>query len=145
MKINLIKTLSGWSPSDESATKYHHKFKLGDIYHMDVTRYKDQRNAKLLAKYWVMVGVVLDNQEKYRTKDQLHIVIKRCLGVVEEIYNPITNSIDIDTGSVSFSKMDEAIFQQFYKDALTFCCRYVITGASPDEVEARVNQLIPFM
>lgn len=144
MKIKIYKTISGWSPYDEEGQSYHRKFKLNDVYHLNVSRFKDQRNVQLNAKYWKMLSVVLENQEKYHTKEQLHILAKRVLGVLEEIYNPIMDKITFEIGSTSFEKMNEISFQKFYKDALTFFCRYVVVGASPEEIDRRVEELLPF-
>lgn len=91
-----------------------------------------------------MLSVIIENTDKYRKEEELHIIIKKCLGIIEEIYNPKTRENDIVVGSTSFLKMSEDDFRQFYQDAVTFCCRYIVTGTTEQEINDRVNQLLPF-
>lgn len=144
MKIDVTKTISGWSPIDDKSKSYHKKFKLGDIYHIDVTHYKNQRNAKLNSKYWKMLSVVVENSAEFKRDEDLHYMIKRCFRITEEVYNPVKKEIELKIGSTSFDKMSDDDFNKFYSDAVSFCCKYVITGTDEEELKQAVDQLLPF-
>ena len=57
------------------------------------------RNPSFLAKYWASVDMIVENQEKYRDKYELHDAIKSRLGVE----------------SVAIDQMDEVDFTDFFE------------------------------
>jgi len=142
MKIKIIKTLNGWSPADDESKKYHNKFKLGDIYHMDVSRFQDQRTIELNGLYWSILKIVVDNQESFISDKQLHIRIKKVLGIVEKVYNPLTFAMDEEVGSTAFDKMDNELFKKYFKDSMEFIKRYVLPGVTEYElIEAACKRM----
>ncbi len=144
MRIDVIKTLTGWSPYCEKAKDYHKKFKVGDFYHFDIKHYQDQRVKKHLEKYWVMLGLVTDNQEIYRTKEDLHHDIKWKLDITVVKQNMMTGEMMKEVGSVAFDKMNQEEFDRFYSDAINVIAKYVIKGISPDDIESQVLELFRF-
>lgn len=134
MKIKIFKTLSGWSPYDNESVIYHKKFSLDDIYHMDVSRFKDQRTIELNGLYWSILTIVVENQNYFVNKKQLHIRIKKVLGIVEKVYNPIIMQMEEEVGSTAFDKMDNETFKQYFKDAVEFIKRYVLPGVTEFEL-----------
>jgi hypothetical protein len=144
MKINITKNLSGWIPTDDDARKYHRKGKPGDIYYVEVKKYKDQRNAKLLQKYWVMLQVIVDNQENYRTKEDLHHDIKWALDITVVKQNMLTGEMIKEVGSVAFDKMENDDFNKFYSDAITLIVERVLIGTDPEELENHVMEILNF-
>lgn len=135
MKIHLRKTISGFEPSDDNAKKYHNKFKIGDIYHLDVGHFNDQRTAELNALYWVILGICVENNDNYINTKQLHIVIKKVLGVVEVVYNPVINAMEEFVNSTSFESIkDNKIFYQYFKDSMEFIKQYILPGVTEYEL-----------
>ncbi len=143
MKACLVKTLSGWAPADEQTTQYWKNGKLRDVYHFNISKVKDQRNWRHLQKYWVMLKTVVENQERYRTKEELHEAIKWGLGIVEtrrtlqgEFYQVV--------GSVAMDKMNQETFDRFYSDAINLILKYVLTGTTEQELNDRVMEVLSF-
>lgn len=146
MEVIVTKTFGGWvpDPGDDKSKDYHKKGKIGDYYHIKIAKFQDQRNVKLNSKYWVMLKVAVENQDKFLSDKQLHIRIKRVLGIVEQVYNPITLSMEEEVGSTAFEKMSNEVFRRYFNDALTFIIRYVVVGASEDEILKRVDEILRF-
>ncbi|MCK4518427.1 hypothetical protein KAT92_06625, partial [Candidatus Babeliales bacterium] len=114
MEVTVTKTFGGWvpDPGDDKSKDYHKKGKIGDYYHIKIAKFQDQRNVKLNSKYWVLLKVAVENQELFINTKQLHIRIKRVLGIVEEVYNPITKAMEEEVGSTDFTSMDNSVFQR---------------------------------
>lgn len=144
--ITLVKTFGGWvyDPGSDKAIDYHKKGKIGDYYHVDISKFKDQRNARLNSKYWVLLKVAVENQDIFINTEQLHIRIKKVLGIVENVYNPITLAMEEEVGSTVFEKMDNDTFNRYFNDALTFIIRYVVVGSTETELLNRVDQILRF-
>lgn len=134
MKIKLKKTLFGWTPADEEAIKYHRKFKLGDIYKLDISRLRDQRTVELNGLYWCVLKVVIPNQEAFVSDTQLHFWIKKTLGIVEKMYNPKTGQNEEVVGSTSFESMKNEKFKLYFKDAIEIIKRYILPGVTEFEL-----------
>lgn len=143
MKAHVKKTISGWSPADQETDKYWRSGKIGDIYHFDIRRVQDQRNWRHLQKYWVMLEEVTRNQERYRTKEELHDAIKRELGIVEIREDMKGNKFKI-VGSVSMNKMNQEEFNLFYSDAINLILRYVLIGTTEEELNNRVMEILRY-
>lgn len=144
MKLELKKTLFGWAPFDEKAMAYHKKYAIGDVYHFDLKHYQDQRIRKHLEKYWVMLQVVIDNQENYRTKEDLHHDIKWMLDITVVRKNLMTGEIFKEVGSVAMDKMNQEEFERFYSDAINIIMKYVLVGSTPEELDRHVMELLTF-
>ncbi len=146
MDITLVKTFGGWvyDPGNDKAIDYHKKGKIGDYYHVKIAKFRDQRNVRLNSKYWVMLQVAIENQDIFINKEQLHIRIKKVLGIVEQVYNPVTMAMEEEVGSTAFEKMSNEVFNRYFNDALTFIIKYVVVGATPDEILNRVNEILRF-
>ena len=142
MKIKVRKTLNGWMPADEESIKYHHKFNLNDIYHIDVSRFKDQRTIELNGLYWAILNIVVENQEIYVSDKHLHKIMKKTLIIVEPLYNPVTDAMEADEASTAFENMDNDLFKAYFKDALQFIQIYVLPGVTEYElIEAACKRM----
>lgn len=143
MKIYLKRTLHGFGPGNEESAKYIKKYKLGDVYYFDVKKVQKQRNWKLLQKYWVMIGICLENQEKYFDKNHLHIDIKKELNI-GEWKTRLNGENYFDVGSVAMDKMNEEDFEKFYSRAIDIVLKYVLVGTDESELNNAVNEIIKF-
>ncbi len=134
MKIKVKKTFNGWSPADDEALKYQKKFNIGDYYHIDIARFKDQRTVELNALYWCILKIVIPNQEAYVSDKHLHKIMKKTLIIVEPIYNPVTDAMESDYASTAFENMKNEPFKLYFKDSLEFIKRYVLPGVTEYEL-----------
>jgi len=144
MKVYLKKSLNGFSPADEDSEKYHKKCKLETVYYFDVKKVKDQRNYKLLQKYWTMLGVAVENTETYRNKEDLHHDIKWALDITIVKQNMLTGEMMKEVGSVAFDKMENDEFNQYYSDSVGVVLSKVLKGVSEKELDNAVNEILGF-
>lgn len=77
--------------------------------------------------YWVVLGIVADNQERFRTAEDLHTAIKVKLGYVED-FVLIDGSLLIRPRSTDFESMDELEFRQYMEAAFQIIVTDIIPG-----------------
>lgn len=143
MKAHIKKTLSGWVPADQETEAYWKKGKLGEIFHFEVKKLQDQRNWQHLQKYWVMLETVVENQERFRTKEELHEAIKWELGIVETRRTMQGQFYQV-VGSVAMNKMEQEQFNRFYSDAINLIIKYILIGTTEQELNDRVLEVLSF-
>lgn len=78
---------------------------------------KKIRNPEFHKKFWTMFGFVFKNQEKYKTKKDLETELKIRTGLYDE-YITAEGKLVYIPGSISFAKMDEIQFRQYYSQAI---------------------------
>jgi hypothetical protein len=138
MKIDVKKTPFGWTPNNEKASKYHSKWNNGDIYSLEFSHYRDQRNKKLLEKYWKMLNLIVENHPSYREAEDLHHDIKWGLDLVEFRVDVRTGSSYKVVKSIAMDKMDQETFERFYSDAINFLLEFIVSGTSREELEYEI-------
>jgi len=143
VKYHIKKTLQGWKPADQATADYWQKGKLGEVYHFEIKKLRDQRNWLHLQKYWVMLQTAVDNSEMYRDKEALHEAIKWELGIVETRRNMKGEMYQV-VGSVALDKMDQEKFNRFYSDAINLILKYVLTGTTAQELDDAVMDILSF-
>lgn len=111
MKIFVKKTLSGLVPA--SRTEFdklqESKLKLGDFYEVEI---KKKRNVKFHRKFFALLNICFENQEQFDSIEEFRAYLTMKSGFVKVV----------DTGngqmflpkSISFSKMDNTEFSEFY-------------------------------
>lgn len=83
--------------------------------------------------YWLLLGIVADNQEVYRTAEDLHFALKVRLRYIEE-FRLIGDEIIIRPRSTDFDSMDEVEFRQYMDGALEVIATEVIPGLDIDRL-----------
>lgn len=141
MECKVIKTINGWSPANEDTTKYHRRFNVGDLYYFNIKHYQDQRNQKLLEKYWVVLQKVVDNVDRYRVKEDLHEDIKFALDLCEHRQDIRTGNMYKVPRSIAMHKMGQAEFERYYSDAINVILQFVLPKTSREEL---VDEIVSF-
>ncbi|MEI9428650.1 DUF1367 family protein [Mesorhizobium sp. Cs1299R1N3] len=77
--------------------------------------------------YWVLLGIVAENQDRWRTAEDLHTAIKVKLGYIED-FVLIDGSLLIRPRSTNFDSMDELEFQEYLEAALAVISTDIIPG-----------------
>jgi hypothetical protein len=77
--------------------------------------------------YWVLLGIVAENQDRWRTAEDLHTAIKVKLGYIED-FHLIDGSLLIRPRSTNFDSMDEIEFREYLDRALEVICTEIIPG-----------------
>lgn len=136
MKINLIKTLTGFSPADDEATEAVKKIKLDTVVSCEVKRQRNYQHHKL---YFALLNLVIGNHEKYDNTDDLLFEIKLRLGYCTRII--IDGNVQYKPKSISFKSMDQDTFNKFYSKSLDVILKHFLTG----NTEQEINQIVGFM
>lgn len=134
----MYKAKGGLFPDMDEDSQYLCKVPDGEYLMAKVTR---PRNIRLHRKFFALLNLAVQNQNKYNNVDQLLIAVKIKIGHFDM---QITESGEVVyiPKSISFANMDDLEFDKFYNRVLTVICSDVITGADPDEIEARVIEIL---
>lgn len=142
MKIYLKKSLSSLVPADDEAAEALKKYKQGDTVSCEIRK---PRNVDHHRKYFALLNLVVDNQERFRNTQELLDAIKFELGYVET-----RRKIVKETGSwkysefyqvpksISFTSMDQHTFDRFYSKSIDIILQHILPGINRDELEAEV-------
>ena len=138
VKFLVVRKLSGLFPVDESGAAVIRKFDLGEVVSIDVKR---PRNVAFHRKFFALLHVVFENQEAYKSIDDLLEIAKLRTGHCHTVATKY-GEVKI-TDSISFAKMDESAFGDFYDRACKWVCDEVIPGLDrqglDDEVRAQLQ------
>ena len=127
------KALGGLVPTTEDGKEWLAKLPMGEILRGKFSR---PRNGKHHAKYWAMLGLVASNTERL-TSDEIHRVIKYRCGI-GRIIQTKTGPFWLE-GSISFAKMNQDQFEEFYQRAVGFVCDEIIPGLDNADLERELQ------
>jgi Protein of unknown function (DUF1367) len=120
MKLSLIKTLSGLKPAYDSDGETYKKIPLNDILEYEV---KIVRNYKFHKKYFALIELVFENQERYTNIDHLRKAIQIEAGYYTERAS-LQGEVIIEADSISFAKMDNVEFDKLYNSCIDVIIKY---------------------
>lgn len=137
-------TFDYWQPDDGIIAEQEKNFALS------MARYMDKQSnsggiAEEFAKEYIEI-VKQKRAQKYeaplKTKEGLHKWIKDKLKRYKLIHTPTGVIKEYD--SISFDKMSEEEFEQYYSDAFNVCWNYILNQVFEDQkaVETAINQLL---
>ena len=133
VKILVSRKLAGLYPVDETGEAVIRKFNMGEVVSVDVTR---PRNLAFHRKLFAMLNIVLDNQDHFKSVDDLLEVCKLRTG---HCHTVLTKAGEVKiTDSISFAAMDQDAFNNFYNRACAWVCEEVIPGLSQQDLDAEV-------
>lgn len=116
------------------------KIKVGEIVQAEITR---PRNIQFHRKFFVLLNIVFDNQDIYDTRKALRTEIILKAGYYVEHVTTKGELIYIPD-SLSFAKMDEIIFNEFYQKAIDVVLKYFISGLTKEAIDQQVLQVLDF-
>lgn len=121
MEIYLVKTLGGvFKPSHDSDYQKFKKLKVDETYKCKVTQ---PRNNKFLRKYFALINLVYQNQERYDNSDDLREQLTIRSGYFRKIIDLEGNEVK-KAKSISFAKMTEYEFGELYSATLDAIVKY---------------------
>ena len=133
VKILVSRKLAGLYPVDETGEAVIRKFNMGEVVSVDVTR---PRNLAFHRKLFAMLNIVLDNQDHFKSVDDLLEVCKLRTG---HCHTVLTKAGEVKiTDSISFAAMDQDAFNNFYNRACAWVCSEVIPGLSQQDLDDEV-------
>ena len=136
MKLTFIKTQTGLIPDCDETREILNKVKNGDGIILD---YKPKRNIFFHRKAFALLNLVLQNQEHYKTIDNILEIVKFRAGYYETIVTH-KGKKHYKTKSICFSKMDNLEFEKFYSEIIDVALE--LTGLLKKDIE---KEIISFM
>lgn len=150
MKLYVFKSGSKLVPATSEDKDKVSKMPVGEPFQIS---YVKQRNPAFHRKYWSLVNVILQNlpesveenlmqnhQFRIKTKEDVHFYIKLKNGFVEKKYIGKDGNIAWVPKSISFDKMDEMEFQDFFDKAVDTACE-LLTVESDEIMKEIMNFL----
>jgi hypothetical protein len=136
----MVKKLGALYPADEKAEVLLRRLKLGEVVTVEIHQ---PRNIHFHRKLMAMLRIIFDNQETYKSVDDLLELCKLRTGhchTVETKYGEVKI-----TDSISFASMDNVEFADFYDRACNWVVIEVIPGLDLNDLNEEVrNQLQEF-
>lgn len=126
-------------PSTEEAREWLDTIKTGEILRIKASQ---PRNIKHHAKFFALLTLIYKNQTHYKSVDDIllafkyqighgHWVLGKKAGMQVELFQP---------HSISFAKMDQAAFNEFYSKAIDFVTTVVIPGLHKGDLERELME-----
>lgn len=134
-KFPVRKTLAGHlAPTTDEGVEGVRKMKPGQEYQIVLTM---PRNYKFHCKFFALLKVVYENQEKYDNYEAFrHEVQMRCGHYAAHTH--LTGLVSYVPKSISFADMDEIQFSALYDRAIDVLIENFIPGTDRDELIAEV-------
>jgi len=124
-------------PDDKAGIEYVSKLNVGDIIKAKTNK---PRNYEFHKKFFALIDLVFENQDKYETLEDLLVEIKLKVGHYKEHLTTKGQIIYLPK-SISFAKMDEAEFSIFYEKVIDVILKYFIP-VSRQDLELMINEFI---
>jgi len=140
--IDLIKLtnkcLAPSLPADEEKIS---KWRVGDILRAKVNK---PRNGKFHRKFFALLNVAFENQDKYEIFEDFRIEVALKCGNYREHVTTKGNLIYIPK-SIAYSRMDEIKFNLLYYKAIDVILKDFCQGSTAEEINNRVMEVLNFM
>jgi hypothetical protein len=121
MKISLIKGLDNrFTAAYDSDHDMLKKIKAGEVYEYE---YKKPRNYKFHKKFFALINLVFQNQDRYSNMEYLRRDLIIEAGYFDEHFD-LQGTQQITAKSISFAKMDETEFDKLYQAVLNTIVKY---------------------
>lgn len=121
MKITLIKNLNGkFTPAYDTDYELAKKIEVGEPFEFE---YKKPRNYKFHKKFFALLNLVFQNQERYTSLEHLRKDLIIEAGYYDTRYDFQGKEI-LEAHSISFANMDEVEFSELYNRCVDVVVKY---------------------
>jgi len=120
MELTLIKTLNGsFKLAFDSDFDKAKQIPLNEPFEV---KYTKKRNAKFHRKFFSLINLCFQNQDRFNNLEHLRKELIICSGHYELIFDLETGQQKKEALSISFANMDETEFNKLYTDVLNVIC-----------------------
>jgi len=120
MDLTLIKTLNGsFKLAFDSDFDKAKQIPLNEPFEV---KYTKKRNAKFHRKFFSLINLCFQNQDRFNNLEHLRKELIICSGHYELIFDLETGQQKKEALSISFANMDETEFNKLYTDVLNVIC-----------------------
>lgn len=134
MDVVMCKRISSLIPVDDEGKEAIDGIGQGELVRVKITK---ARNLKHHKKFFSMLNLVLENQDKYPTQKHLLTAVKLEAGWYEDEAVDVNGKRSYLVKSISFAKMDQVEFDKFYEEAIAACCR-LLPHLNADDIRDEV-------
>ena len=121
MKINIVRQLNNtFKIAYDSDFEKLRNIKVGVPYEVEI---KNKRNAKFHRKFFALINLVFQNQDKYDVIDELRKDLTIASGFYTQ-HETFTGQIRTEANSIAFQNMDEIEFSELYNKFLDTIEKY---------------------
>lgn len=138
MKFLARKEFGHLTPVDSGGEDALRKIKFGSTVQITV---KQPRNVQHHRKYFALLNMVFENQERYATRDELHAALKVSAGIYTPVTLPSGTEVRIP-GSIAFHEMDQTEFSEFYDKCCELISKHFLPGVPSETIKAEVQNMI---
>lgn len=131
------RALFGLEATDDASEAALKSVKIGECVELKMKRPRNLQQHRL---FWALMSKVHENQEHYKSPEEVCIAFKFAVGHVDSI-KTARGVIQVPK-SIAFAKMDQIAFGEFFKRALDFCVAEVIPGIGKEELEREVMEMV---
>ncbi len=132
VEVRLTKMRGGaLVPADQDSEERLTKVKMGDTHSYKI---KKIRCYKFHKKYFGMIKLVYENQEKYKNQNAMRYALQMQAGYFEPITTLKGEVVYIPT-KIDFDSMDEVEFGELYNGVLNGILKYMMVGSTQEEIE----------
>ena len=133
----MVKHLTSLRPSDSAGEEMLRNIKHGELVSIEVRR---PRNVYHHRKFFALLNIVFENQEKYQTVEQLLTMFKIATGHCETMETP-KGTIYIPK-SIAFHKMDQDEFSLFWDKCIKLVVTRILPGITKEDLERELLEII---
>lgn len=137
--VTMLRTLSGLSPADEAAARAVARIKQGDAVQVEIHR---PRRHKALRKWWLLCGLIAENNPEIKSKNQASDLLKILSGHCTTIASVATGECWQIPDSIAFSRLSEDEFEEIWRRAVHAVTEHILPGVTAPEIESEILQLI---
>lgn len=131
-KLVLRKTLNGrLEPTDEIAREVLSKIGVGDLVMVEIRR---ARNIQHHRKFYALMALVFQNQERYTNLDELVDVVKVYVGWCEQ-HTTAAGELIYRPKSINFARMDQIEFDGFYDRVIEMILKRFLPTVTREDLE----------
>lgn len=130
MKVTVQKTHEALIPATDIDQERLSHVPLG-LYEVDLKRV---RNPQFHRKVFKLFNYLVENTDKWDNVDQLLIDVKLYTGMYD-LHVTLNGKTIYVPKSISFGQLDEAEFQEFWKNAMEWICSKVLHGMTEEQIE----------
>lgn len=99
------------------------------------------RNVKFLRKWMALQAAVYPHQDEWPTFNSFKRAIKKALGLGEWVVSK-SGHREFEEGSISFAKMDEDEFEQFYERGVELILTRVLPGVDREDLNREIEDIL---
>ena len=139
MKIFCKKVNGVLAPLDDHDREALKKIRAGQIVQVE---YKQPRNVQFHRKFFALMNLVFENQDRYEQFQYFLNEIKFRVGHADQ--QIIDGHVVFTPRSISFPAMDNTSFETFYSRAIDVVLAHFLQGMTAEDLDRYVQEIIGF-